>query len=131
MVLLPEPDRPVNQRVRALLLEQRCRALARDVPFVPGDVGRFDFGHERDPMALRRNFAKSHVITIGTTLPDCPSGEIPLAVSLLLVIAMLTCPHCGAKLFGTNDPFCPECREPVDEPPARPRTKAEQAKVRA
>jgi hypothetical protein len=28
------------------------------------------------------------------------------------------CPHCGAQLPGVADPFCPECRQPLDEPPA-------------
>src|SRR5438128_5514366 len=28
------------------------------------------------------------------------------------------CPHCGARLPGVADPFCPECRQPLDEKPA-------------
>jgi len=27
------------------------------------------------------------------------------------------CPHCGAKLPEFRDAFCPECRQPWDEPP--------------
>jgi hypothetical protein len=28
------------------------------------------------------------------------------------------CPHCGARLAAVADPFCPECRQPLDEPSA-------------
>ena len=31
------------------------------------------------------------------------------------------CPHCGERLPIVVDAFCPECREPLDEPPAQPR----------
>ena len=31
-----------------------------------------------------------------------------------------TCPHCGAALPHVHDAFCPECAEPLDEPPSRP-----------
>jgi hypothetical protein len=33
-----------------------------------------------------------------------------------------TCPHCGARLSVASDPFCPECREALDEVPAAPST---------
>ena len=28
------------------------------------------------------------------------------------------CPHCGARTPDVGDAFCPECRRPLDEPPA-------------
>jgi hypothetical protein len=31
-----------------------------------------------------------------------------------------TCPHCGFRLPAVVDAFCPECREPLDEPPEQP-----------
>lgn len=33
-----------------------------------------------------------------------------------------TCPHCGAHLPLASDPFCGQCRQAVDEPPAAPLT---------
>ena len=31
----------------------------------------------------------------------------------------MNCPHCGAPLTAIVDPFCPECRNALDEPPEK------------
>lgn len=41
-----------------------------------------------------------------------------------------TCPHCGSKLPIVRDAFCTFCHEPLDEPPAVPRTDEEKAAFR-
>ena len=43
---------------------------------------------------------------------------------------MTECPHCGCSLPSVPDPFCPECREALDEPVLRERTPAEKAASR-
>ncbi len=40
------------------------------------------------------------------------------------------CPHCGDKLPLARDAFCSTCGEPLDEPPAVPRSPQEQAAYR-
>jgi hypothetical protein len=38
---------------------------------------------------------------------------------------MDTCPHCGTRLPVSVDAFCPDCRQPLGEPPGGPRTGVE------
>src|SRR5437870_13729395 len=37
------------------------------------------------------------------------------------------CPHCGGSLPPTGDPFCPSCRNSLDDPPASSSRQAQQA----
>ena len=49
MVLLPELGRPVSHTSAPFCSSRSSRWLARDMAFVPDDVGGFDFGQEIPP----------------------------------------------------------------------------------
>jgi hypothetical protein len=48
-------------------------------------------------------------------------------VTLVKYETLETCPHCGKPLPILVDAFCPECREPLDETPAKEANSGEES----